>query len=530
MDGNESNRIVKGALLLVLAGIISKILSAGYRIPLQNLTGDIGFYIYQQVYPILGIALMLSLYGFPSAISKMTVELRGAGRNLSLSSFYVPVFLLLTVLNGAVFLFLFLNAEPIARWVGDEQLTNTYQLAAFVFLLVPFSALLRGVYQGIYEMKPTAYSQIVEQFVRVCMIILAAVYVAFGNEPLYEVGRAAAIASFCGAGAAIFILAFFFLKSRPISNEHYEIPWSYYIRTLLILGIVAALNHMILLVIQFADAFTLIPGLGEYGLSQIEAMEAKGVFDRGQPLIQLGTVLGSSFALALLPSISKQKLQNDPTTFYRYIRGTMLISFYVAAGAAIGLITIFPEVNQLLFQDEKGTLELQILVLAIFLCPVAITAASILQGLGYIKRTAGFILIAFFVKWIGNQLIVPLWGIGGSAIATVVSLLIFFILVMYELKRKLPKLQFIERIRFRALIQGSVMMVGYLILMNWLFSDVATVSRLTLLIYVVFIAITGGIIFIVNLLRCRAFTEEELRMLPKSELFVRIYKGRNYHE
>ena len=107
MDGLESNKLIKGALLLTFAGLISKVLSAGYRIPLQNLTGDIGFYIYQQVYPILGMAMVLSLYGFPSAISKMVVDLSRSGNKLSLSFFYGPIFLILLTINVFLFLFLF---------------------------------------------------------------------------------------------------------------------------------------------------------------------------------------------------------------------------------------------------------------------------------------------------------------------------------------------------------------------------------------------------------------------------------------
>ncbi|MGJ9460224.1 putative polysaccharide biosynthesis protein [Oceanobacillus sp. CF4.6] len=527
---NETNKLVKGALLLTLAGMISKILSAGYRIPLQNLTGDIGFYVYQQVYPILGIALILSLYGFPSAISKMTVELKATGKTPSFRSFYLPVFFILIGINGIIFLLLLVNAESIAAWVGDTNLAHTYQFAAFSFLLVPFSALLRGVFQGNYFMKPTAYSQVGEQFVRVFIIIMAALYVAFGNHQLYEIGQAAALASIFGGIVAILILTFFFIKTKPVSNEKYEIPWNYYMRTLLILGIVAALNHMVLIVIQFADAFTLIQSLKEYGLTQTEAMEAKGVFDRGQPLIQLGTVLGSSFALALIPSISKEKLEVDPVTFYNYIRTALLFSFYLAVGATIGLIAIFPETNLLLFQDEKGTMELQILVLSIFLCSIAITASSILQGMGYIKRTAGFILIAFLVKWIGNQLLVPVLGIMGSAIATVLSLLVLFIIVLYELKKKLPRIDFLGQIIWSALIKSSIAMVAYITLMDWIFSEAAEASRVLLLFYVLFIAITGAIIFIMILLRGSAFTENELAMLPKSGLFIRIYKGRKINE
>src|SRR5699024_4261066 len=125
------------------------------------------------------------------------------------------------------------------------------------------------------------------------------------------------------------------------------------------------LNHMILLLLQFADAFTLVPALMDHGLSQTEAMEAKGVLDRGQPLIQLGTVLGSSFALAMIPAISVKQLKESTEVFYEKIRSSLSIGFYLAVGATTGLIAIMPETNILLFEDQKGTADLRILVTAI---------------------------------------------------------------------------------------------------------------------------------------------------------------------
>ncbi|OZU89531.1 low temperature requirement protein B [Virgibacillus indicus] len=531
MGGSETNKLVKGALLLTMAGLLSKVLSAGYRIPLQNLTGDIGFYIYQQVYPILGMAIVLSLYGFPSALSKIAAEIKEKGDRLSFTGFYLPLFFILLTINGAIFLFLFFNAPSLAIWVGDAKLTNAYRLAAFIFLLIPFSALARGAFQSEYEMKPTALSQVGEQFIRVIIIIAAAIYIVFQSQSLYKIGQSAAMASIAGAGASILILAVFFVKRKPISNQRQgTIPWNFYVRTVLTLGIVASLNHMILLVIQFADAFTLLPGLQQYGLSKFEAMEAKGVFDRGQPLIQLGTVLGSSFALALIPSISKQKLKNNPVEIYHYIRTSMLFSFYLAVGATVGLITIFPEANQLLFQNNKGTMDLQILVLSIFLCSMAITASSILQGLGYIKRTAGFVLIALFIKWIGNQMLVPFIGITGSAAATVFSLFVLCTAVLFELNRKLPELQFFQKIKWTALLKAIIAMIVFLLLVDYIFTHTFSTNRLVLLVYVIFIALTGGIIYIFSLLKGRAFTESELKMLPYASLFIRIHNGRNKHE
>ena len=69
-----SKDLLKGAFILSIAALIVKVLSAAYRIPYQNIVGDIGFYIYQQVYPFYGIVLTLSTLGFPIIISKLIAE------------------------------------------------------------------------------------------------------------------------------------------------------------------------------------------------------------------------------------------------------------------------------------------------------------------------------------------------------------------------------------------------------------------------------------------------------------------------
>ncbi|MEN1966455.1 polysaccharide biosynthesis protein [Lentibacillus sp. N15] len=522
MEDSQSKRLVKGALMLTVAGFISKLLSAGYRIPLQNMTGDLGFYIYQQIYPFLGIVLVLSLYGFPSAISKVVVDLRTANKGLSFTSFYVPIFIILCIINGAITLFLFLKSGEIAQWMGNARLETGLKLSAFAFLLIPFTALFRGVFQGNFQMKPTAVSQVGEQFMRVFIIILAAAFIAIRKDNIYHIGPAAAIASIAGGMVALMLLIGSLRRQKPIGNSTFAVPWSYYLKTMLLFGVFASLNHMVLLFIQFADAFTLVPGLVTYGLTQLDAMELKGVFDRGQPLIQLGTVIGSSFALALIPSISRQRLQADPEQFYFYVRTAMKCSIYLAVGATIGLVMVFPEANMLLFQDFQGTGSLRILVIAILLCSVAITAASILQGLGYIKRTALYITVALVIKWMANLLLVPSWEITGSALATVISLSVLCGFVLVELKRKLPGLLLGKGLNYQALCTSGLGMVIYLLIAKYIITRLGLHSRIGLLIYVMVIALTGAIVYLTLLIKRKAFTKEELRLLPFSSLFIRI--------
>lgn len=525
MGENERNKLMKGALLLTLASFFSKLLSAGYRVPLQNLTGDMGFYIYQQVYPFLGIAMIVALYGFPSAISKMTADFKAQGKGVSLRSFYLPVFLIMLLMSGSAFLFMFFNAEEMAVWAGDTRMRRTYELAAFIFLLIPCSALLRGVFQGRQLMKPTAYSQMGEQLTRVLLIIAAAIWVYIRPEDIYSIGEAAAVASIIGALTAIGILLVFFFRCRPSVKQQLMVPWQYYVKTLLVLGFTAALNHMVLIIIQLADTFTLIPSLQEFGLSKREAMEAKGVFDRGQPLIQLGTVLGSSFALALVPALSGEKLKSGAKAIDDSIRSALHVSFYLAAGATTGLVMIFPEANVLLFQDDSGTGSLRILVIAILLSSVGITAASILQGMGFMKRTAGFVLIAFFLKWTGNQVLVPLFGITGSAAATVLGLVAFATMMIMALKRKLPDLNPVNHLNWTALVIALTGMSVFLAGMDYLIEPIT--SRTSLLFYVMCISIAGAIVYLVLLLRLRAFTEKELSMFPFARVLTRIHKERD---
>ena len=69
LANKEMRVMMQGAFVLTAASFVAKLLSAIYRVPYQNFAGDEGFYVYQQVYPIYGIAMTLALSGLPQFIS-----------------------------------------------------------------------------------------------------------------------------------------------------------------------------------------------------------------------------------------------------------------------------------------------------------------------------------------------------------------------------------------------------------------------------------------------------------------------------
>ncbi|GGF35683.1 putative membrane protein YabM [Halobacillus andaensis] len=515
---NASHRLIKGALLLTIAGLIGKILSAAYRIPLQNIAGDVGFYIYQQIYPVLGMALMLSLYGFPVAISKLVSELQDQGVKLSLRSFYIPAFAWLSIICGGIFLLGYTQADRLAAVMGDEQLTSSLQAAFFVFLLLPFSSLIRGVFQGKGIMEPTAASQISEQLVRVFVIIGSAIYATRAGN-LYQIGIGGAISSILGAAAAAFVLLVFWLRSEKIPVGQESIKPGFFAKTIFFYGVFICLNYMLLLFLQLIDALTLIPGLQTAGFGLEEAKAAKGIFDRGQPLIQLGTVLASSLALALVPSVTKERKEKEPEQVERYIFGGIKYCLFIAAGATAGLVTLFPYVNEVFFQNSKGSSPLQLLMLVILFSSLAITLSSLLQGLGKVVHTAIVVVAALFVKWGMNIGLVPLFEVYGAAAASVITV-VFVVGCHVVLLHKEYHFTNWRRLPWFALFGALSGMTGVLFALELGMAGIE--HRLALLAYLLFVIALGASVYLYLLIRFGAFEQKELELLPFGEVFVKF--------
>ena len=67
---NEKNFLIQGSILAI-AGVITKLIGAFYRIPLLNIIGTEGNGYYSVAFSIYSVALMLTSYSLPLAVSKL---------------------------------------------------------------------------------------------------------------------------------------------------------------------------------------------------------------------------------------------------------------------------------------------------------------------------------------------------------------------------------------------------------------------------------------------------------------------------
>lgn len=207
MKEDNKKSIVRSASVLGIGVFISKVLGAVYRIPLTNYLGGLGIGLYQMVFPIYALLLDFSGCAVPSAISRLIAK--NQTEKETCAKQYLTVSLkLLAILGVLCSLFMLIFAKPLARMQGNSQAYLGYVFLAPAVLLVSLISCFRGYFQGLFNMLPTALSQIIEQVVKlIAGIILVKLFMP-------NVAKAVAGATFAITVSEVMALIYLFVTYK----------------------------------------------------------------------------------------------------------------------------------------------------------------------------------------------------------------------------------------------------------------------------------------------------------------------------
>lgn len=521
---NPSKALLKGAFILTIAAIVTKILSAFYRIPFQNIVGDIGFYIYQQVYPFYGMAMVLSTTGFPVVISKLYAEQKEKGNHEKSRLLLLISFIYLQVFGFLCFLVLYAGADQIARWMNDSQLAVLLRVVSIVFLTFPIVSLLRGYYQGQGDMIPTALSQVGEQTVRILTILILSFLFMQGGSSLYLVGGGAMFGSITGSMISALILFMFLwirkewklITPKPGMFQGYSKDAKRIFKALLVQGLTICLSGMLLIFLQLADSLNLYSLLRSSGMEEETAKSLKGIYDRGQPLIQLGTVAATSMSLTLVPLISQERMKTKPQFLHHKIKLAIKVSIVIGLGASAGLWAIIEPTNTMLFENKAGSSVLGLLGFVILFTSIILTITAIMQGLGSLMFPALAVLSAFPIKYALNMVFIPEFGTMGAALSSLVTLAIVSGLLFVKIK-KMVRIPLYTSHFWGTVLAAAVLMVfflkGYLYMTDFIVGPL-DMGRIGAALQALSSAFLGGVLFLLIIIRGSVFLEEELALFP----------------
>jgi len=273
-NNKNKDSFLKGALILGAAGILIKIIGAFFRIPLGNMIGSEGMGYYQTAYPIYTLFLTLATAGFPTAVAKLVSEKVAVNDNKGAYRIFKVSRTILLITGVVVFCILFFGSEFIVTNIMKNP-NALYAMKAIspALLFVPVMSAYRGYFQGRSEMTKIAFSQIIEQLIRVGL----GLYLAYVLNSLYGVklGAAGAIsgATLGSIGSVIFLIIVYLIgrKERRLeieSSPNFKVEsFSRILKNLLVVTIPITIGACVMPLVNMIDTVIVIDRMMSAGFT-----------------------------------------------------------------------------------------------------------------------------------------------------------------------------------------------------------------------------------------------------------------------
>ena len=182
--------IIKSAIILTSANIITRVLGFFYRIYMSKTIGAEGMGLYQIITPLYLLIWAISSSGLSTTMSKLTAQEKAKGQQGNAEK----ILTISLIISVAIALCLSISvhnfAEEISQYIiKDKRTTLSLKWLSPCFPFMAAGSVIRGYFLGMQEAKVPAISQVIEQIVRMLAVyVLADTFVPMGLE--YACGAA----------------------------------------------------------------------------------------------------------------------------------------------------------------------------------------------------------------------------------------------------------------------------------------------------------------------------------------------------
>ena len=517
----STDKFLRGAMILTLAGLGVKIIGSVNRILLSRLLGGEGIGLYQMAYPVYLLLVAVSSAGIAIAVSIMISE-KLAQRDYGNVQRIFKVSISLMLLVGAAFAgALFLGAG----WMVKQNIVSDARAYYGLLALTPavlFSAVLacfRGYFQGLQLMTAPAVSQILEQLVRV-VTMLALAYLLLPKGLAYA-AAGAAFGAVPGAVMGIVVLTCFYIyyrRQRPLQDVFVTAPLSVAAigKRLLLLALPVACANVVVPLTSSVDMLLVPRRLIASGYSIPQATELFGYLaGMAQPLLLLATIPTVSLAASIVPAISEAHTLGKTEDIKRKACMAIKLCCMITLPAAVGMMVLAEPISCLLYGTADAARALFHSGPALWLLGLQQISTGILQGMGKIHIPMVHMLAGLGTKIIAVWLLTnAVWNIAGAAWATNINFALAACLNLWVLHScQIPwQWRVLGKIFLASLLMGTVAFYSRLLALQLaLGASVATVFAIVAaaLVYVCLVPILGIV------------DKEEMNQLP---LVKRIWR------
>ena len=385
---------MSGVLVLSLSTFAVKIIGLAYKIPMLDLLGAEGMGYFNSAYEIYALLCVIATAGLPIALSILVSVNVERGDLAAVKKVYrgaLRLFLLLGTVGGAAMLAF---ADKMAAFIENPSAAPCIRAIAPALLCVCISSAVRGYFQGLGNMTPTAISQLIEAIGKLTLGVL---FAALAQKAGYDTASAAAF-GILGLSAGTLASALYLLILKVLRDKRNKdirlgatsciSDKEHGVGKLVRLAIPITLSSTVLGVTRIADMALIMRRLQDIGYSAAGANVIYGSYTTlAVPIFNLLPSLITPLALAVVPRLSAALLREGECGAEEIASVALRISVLFSMPASLAIAVYSRQILGLLFAGEGEAISIAAPMLAVlgtsvlFSCLITATNA-ILQAYG----------------------------------------------------------------------------------------------------------------------------------------------------
>lgn len=532
--------IAQGAILAV-ATVLTKVIGVIYRIPLANILGDAGNGFYGYAYQIYAMALMVSSLSLPTAVSKLVSAKLAAGQKRNSVRVFRCSMLFAVVVGVGITAAVFFGADAISVYAMKSPLSvYALQMLAPGLFLVAIMAVIRGYFQGLGSMMPTAVSQIIEQLIRaVISIVGASLFVDIGTRAGEKAGEellgpaygaaGATLGTVLGALIALIFLIFVVWAYRGQMRRQYrtdrsgkEDSYRHILKVLVLTAVPILFSTAIYNINQILDLTIFNHIMEAQGYVEEEYMALQGIYSgKYDTLVNVPLSIPWALCSSVVPSLTAAVATKSRRLVHEKIDQTLRLTMVITIPCGVGFLVLASPLMVLLYNDASKTPAYLLMLgsAVVVLYAWSSISNSILHGLNHISSPAKNACIALVIHLIAFVIMMTAFKMNVYALAA--GNIVFAACMCWLNQRKVHKVcgfrMNIMDTFIKPLIASAVM--GIVTYAVHLALDLLIGGRWIPTIIAILIAM---IVYVVVVLKIGTLSDEDIEALPMGARLLRL--------
>ena len=536
------NTFIQGAFISTLGIVISKILCIIYVIPFHAIVKEQGGALYGYAYTIYSLFLAISTAGIPLAISKIISEYQTLGYYNAKQKAFIIGKRLSVILGLIAFILLFIFAPQVARIVlGDLKGGNTIEQVTFVIrvidtaiLVVPILSIYRGYLEGHKFLTPSSISNVVEQVIRVTLIIFGS-YLSMKVFHL-SLETTVGIAVF-GASLGALISYFYLvdvvrknkkqLHEKTLSVKEPKITSKMIIKKIFTYALPFIMIDIFKSMYDFIDMSTVVRTIGS--MSAYTTRDAESIMSIistwGSKFNMIIASVSTGIIVSLIPSLTSSFVVGNKKDVNHKVNQAFQVLILFILPMTVGLSLLAKPVWMVFYGPSKfGSSVFSYFIYVSLFMSVYTTAVTIIQVLKDYKTVFISLFTGALIKLLLNTtLMVSCNKMGlppyyGNISATIIGYFISLLICLYVLHKKF-EINYEKTIREVINVLFSTLVMALVILLLRLVIPTYSLSRMMNIPIICCYTVVGAFVYFILVSKTNTlkhiFGEETLNKLKR---------------